>query len=79
MHGWGFAGFVSVSGVTSDIILGPLLGFDLGLEFWQVCIISLCWVIYSKAESYIREPLPSILSGSLFGLGFFWLLSRTFT
>ena len=79
VHGLGFAGFLSETGVTSDNILWPLLGFNLGLEFGQVCIISLCWVIYSKAESYIREPLPSILSGSLFGLGFFWLLTRTFT
>tara|TARA_B110000003_G_scaffold88788_1_gene90837 strand:+ start:5383 stop:6600 length:1218 start_codon:yes stop_codon:yes gene_type:complete len=79
VHGLGFAGFLSEAGMASESVLWPLLGFNLGLEFGQICIIFLCWIIYSKAEHFIEEPLPSILSGSLFGLGFFWFLTRTFT
>jgi hypothetical protein len=77
-HGLGFAGFLSETGMTTNNILWPLLGFNLGLEFGQVCIISLCWIIYYFTKSLIKEPLPSIVSGSLFGLGFFWFLTRTF-
>jgi len=79
VHGLGFAGFLSETGMTSSNILWPLLGFNLGLEFGQICIISSCWIIYYYAKSLIKEPLPSILSGGLFGLGFFWFLTRTFT
>ena len=79
VHGLGLAGFLSDAGMASESVLWPLLGFNLGLEFGQICIIFICWIIYSKAEHFIEEPLPSILSGSLFGLGYFWFLTRTFT
>ena len=79
IHGLGFAGFLRDSGIENTGILWPLLGFNLGLEFGQLCIIVLVWVIFRKTKHLIKEPIPSIASGGLFGIGFYWLIFRTFT
>jgi hypothetical protein len=78
IHGLGFAGFLRDSGVVGNNIVKPLLSFNLGLEFGQLCIIALGWLIFRKTKHLIKEPLPAISSGALFGIGFYWLILRTF-
>jgi len=79
IHGLGFAGFLMDTGIVGSNLLWPLLGFNLGLEFGQIGIVTLSWIIYHHFKGLIREPLPSLVSGGLFGLGFFWFMTRTFT
>ncbi len=79
IHGLGFAGFLKDTGIENTDILWPLLGFNLGLEFGQLCIIVTVWVVFRKIKYLIKEPIPSIASGGLFGIGFYWLILRTFT
>ena len=79
IHGLGFAGFLKDSGIENTDILWPLLGFNLGLEFGQLCIIATVWIIFRRIKHLIKEPIPSIASGGLFGIGFYWLILRTFT
>jgi hypothetical protein len=67
------------TGIVGSNLLWPLLGFNLGLEFGQIGIVTLSWIIYHHFKGLIREPLPSLVSGGLFGLGFFWFMTRTFT
>ena len=38
LHGLGFAGFLKDSGIDNENILLPLLSFNIGLEFGQLCI-----------------------------------------
>ena len=78
IHGLGFAGFLRDSGVVGNNIVKPLLSFNLGLEFGQLCIIALGWLVFSKTKHLINEPLPEISSGALFGIGFYWMILRTF-
>ena len=79
MHGLGFAGFLKDSGIDNENIILPLLSFNIGLEFGQLCIIFLAWLILFKTKNYIKEPLPSVASGGLFGIGFYWMILRTFS
>ena len=79
IHGLGFAGFLMDTGIVGSNLLWPLLGFNLGLEFGQIGIVTLSWIIYHHFKGLIRKPLPSLVSGGLFGLGFFWFITRTFT
>ena len=78
IHGLGFAGFLRDSGVVGNNIIAPLLSFNLGLEFGQIGIIILVWLIFKKTKHIINEPLPAISSGALFGIGFYWMIMRTF-
>jgi len=78
IHGLGFAGFLMDTGIVGSNLLWPLLGFNLGLEFGQIGIVTLSWILYHHFKGFIREPLPSLVSGGLFGLGFFWFMTRTF-
>ena len=78
IHGLGFAGFLRDSGVEGNNIVPPLLSFNLGLEFGQLCIIALGWLVFRKTKHLINEPFPAISSGALFGIGFYWMILRTF-
>ena len=78
IHGLGFAGFLRDSGVVGNNIIAPLLSFNLGLEFGQIGIIILVWLIFKKTKHIINEPIPAISSGALFGIGFYWMIMRTF-
>ena len=79
LHGLGFAGFLKDSGIDNENILLPLLSFNIGLEFGQLCIIFFAWLILFKTKNYLKEPLPSVASGGLFGVGFYWMILRTFS
>ena len=78
IHGLGFAGFLRDSGVVGNNIIAPLLSFNFGLEFGQIGIIILVWLIFKKTKHIINEPIPAISSGALFGIGFYWMIMRTF-
>lgn len=82
VHGLGFASVLAVL-LPPDHVIGPLLGFNLGVELGQLVIVvialPLLWLAARElgAERYRRRVLPVLASGiSLVAIK--WLIERVF-
>jgi hypothetical protein len=79
IHGLGFAsGLRALLGAESSIVV-PLLGFNLGLEFGQVLIVSVIFLLGVLAERWlgiVRRDWVLVLSGAAAGIGLTLLLDR---
>lgn len=82
MHGLGFASVLQVS-LPPDHVIGPLLGFNLGVELGQLVIVMialpLAWLCARElgAERYRRRVMPA-LSIVIAALAIKWLIERAF-
>src|SRR5215831_1440480 len=82
VHGLGFASVLSVM-LPPDHVIGPLLGFNLGVEIGQLVIVMialpLAWLGARElgAERYRRGALPA-LSIAIALLAIKWLIERVF-
>jgi len=79
-HGFGFASVLSSMGISSTYMPLSLLGFNLGVEFGQVAIVSLAFPILfviSRRQFYTRYLLASgaIL---LIIISLYWFVERAF-
>ncbi len=79
IHGLGFAsGLRALLGAESSIAL-PLFGFNLGLEFGQILIVSVFFVAGLAADRWLRvrrRDWVLILSGAAAGIGLTLLIDR---
>lgn len=82
VHGLGFASVLQVI-LPPDHVIGPLLGFNLGVELGQLVIVAialpLAWLGARKlgAERYRRRVMPA-LSIAIAVLAIKWLIERAF-
>jgi HupE / UreJ protein len=82
VHGLGFASVLQVM-LPPDHIIGPLLGFNLGVEIGQLVIVlialPLAWLAARElgAERYRRGAMPA-LSIAIAALAIKWLIERVF-
>src|SRR5215475_12391268 len=80
VHGLGFASVLAVM-LPPDHVIGPLLGFNLGVEIGQLVIVMialpLAWLAARElgAERYRRGALP-VLSAVIAALAIKWLIER---
>jgi len=83
MHGLGFASVLRVT-LPPDHVIGPLLGFNLGVELGQLVIVvialPLAWLCARElgAERYRRRVMPA-LSIAIALIACKWLIERTFS
>ena len=81
LHGLGFASVLFDAGLPSAEIPLALLGFNLGLELGQLCVIAVAGVSYAAIHSAIpagwrgNRALAAYVIGSLAA---FWVIERTF-
>jgi hypothetical protein len=80
IHGFGFAGALSELGLPRGARLVSLLGFNLGVEAGQLClVIVILPVLYlaGRRPWYRRAAMPA-LSFAIAGLAGWWLYQRVF-
>ena len=81
VHGFGFGGYLSEIGLPSDRLLPALLGFNIGVELGQICIVVLFILLirtvglFKFSKKFLIEPL---IASSLISLGTYWFLVRIF-
>jgi hypothetical protein len=82
VHGFGFAGALLDGDFRPDNLLPALLGFNLGVEIGQLVVVvalgvALCLASRSRDGRW-AEAIAEAGTAAIAGLGFFWLVTRTF-
>jgi hypothetical protein len=79
LHGLGFASVLKakLEGVPRDGLLGPLLGFNVGVELAQIGVLGLAWILLWPLRGYLKQvqKYGSILIAVA---GLAWLVQRLF-
>ncbi len=81
LHGLGFAGVLSEIGIASGFFFTALISFNLGVEFGQICVILICFLLvgfWFRHKPWYRQriTIPGSLVVGAFGL--FWFVERVF-
>lgn len=77
IHGFGFAGFLMETGIRGTSLLGPLLGFNLGVEVGQLGLLFLAYLVFRLLRGHAERQLAPALAAGLCGIGVFWFISRS--
>ncbi len=80
VHGLGFAGVLSNLGIPKSEFWSTLIGFNLGVEFGQLAVISLAAALtvwFWRRPWYFKAVVVPI-SLAIAGVGLFWAIQRTF-
>ncbi|MEM7276876.1 MAG: HupE/UreJ family protein [Pseudomonadota bacterium] len=79
-HGFGFAGFLSLSGISGAALIVPVLSFNLGVEAGQLCLLGIALIVVALAQKQLartwRQASATIFALFLVAIGSFWLFSR---
>ena len=79
VHGFGFASALKDAGLAKGALVGPLVGFNVGVEIGQLCIVA---VVLPLAWSlrHTRSYRGAFAAGSLAiaGVAGLWLVQRAF-
>jgi hypothetical protein len=79
VHGFGFAGVLSETGLPATHVAPALLGFNLGVEVGQLVVVAVGWL---ALRAWLTGPAPrrvaTIQWGStpVLAAGLYWFLSR---
>ncbi len=80
IHGLGFAGVLTEMQLSQKEFVHALIGFNLGVEIGQVCIILMAWFLlvnwFNKAWYRNRIVIP--LSTTIAIIAFYWTIQRIF-
>lgn len=78
VHGFAFAGLLGRSGLEGRDIVGPLLGFNLGVEAGQLLVLFPTLVMLRLPRSeQVRDRIERVLAWALVAAGMFWTTERT--
>lgn len=78
LHGFGFAGVLLELSLPEAGIAWSLLGFNLGVEAGQICMVLLIWPLLQWLR---RGEFPAVeaTAASVAGMGCYWFVLRLFT
>lgn len=77
IHGFGFAGFLTDSGVLGASLVVPLIGFNVGVELGQIAIIVVL-VVLARLSRPLTSPLcAQVVASSLCAAGVYWYVTRS--
>lgn len=79
VHGFGFAGFLMETGLLGTSLFVPLLGFNLGVEFGQLILVSVALLGGMLLRNRLPQIVPQLVAAGLCGIGVFWFVGRTLT
>ena len=81
LHGLGFASVLNEIGLQPENFISGLLGFNLGVEFGQLAVILICFLLvgfwFSK-KSYYRAYITNPASAAIAIIGAWWFVERVF-
>lgn len=77
IHGFGFAGFLMETGIRGASLLGPLLGFNLGVELGQLGLLFFAYLAFRLLSGRAQRQLAPVIAASLCGIGVFWFIGRS--
>jgi hypothetical protein len=80
IHGQGFAGALLEVGLSGEAFLVPLLSFNVGVEFGQICVVLLTLAVVSwlgRSEPRLKKA-TRLLCWGVAGVGFFVAVLRIF-
>lgn len=84
IHGFGFAGVLAghLEGFPRHALVGPLLGFNVGVELAQLCVLAAAMLVYQILTKLLpgprTEPIIRIGGSCLIALaGIGWMIDRT--
>ena len=78
VHGLGFAGALQELNLPATSLMVGLLGFNLGVEFGQIGVISLAWLAtrWLRREDLYRKLVAVPASVAIAGFGLWWTVQR---
>lgn len=79
LHGMGFAGVLSELGLPRSEFLPALIAFNVGVEFGQLSVIFVAWILLVKwvaMKSWYRNRVLIPLSVAIALMGAYWLVER---
>ncbi len=81
LHGLGFASVLNDIGLQPENFVSGLLGFNFGVEFGQLAVIIICFLLvgfwFSK-KSYYRTYITNPASAAIAIIGAWWFVERIF-
>lgn len=80
LHGMGFAGVLAEIGLPRSDFLTALLTFNLGVEFGQLAVIVLAYLligVWGKGKDWYRPRVVRPISLLIAAVGLFWTIERT--
>ena len=80
LHGMGFAGVLAEIGLPRSEFLTALLTFNLGVEFGQLAVIALAYLLigaWGKEKDWYRPRVVRPVSLLIAAVGFYWTIERT--
>jgi len=79
IHGLGFSNFLSATLIEGEQLFTPLLAFNLGLEFGQLLIVAIIFLINFVFLRLLNRPIRDwtlFISGIVTGLAFLLFLEK---
>lgn len=81
LHGLGFASVLGEFGLPQDQFIPALLGFNIGVELGQLCVIGLAWLcvgLWFGKKSWYRSRIAIPFSAAIALVGAWWFVERVF-
>ncbi len=79
LHGFGFAGALSETGLPQDAIPTALLFFNIGIEIGQIIFIVVILWLMSLIKKFTPKKYPYLVTGLAYSIGIiaaFWTIER---
>jgi hypothetical protein len=77
IHGLGFASALAELGLSRDVLVGALIGFNIGVELGQLAFVAVVMppLVWASRPGRLAR-LPQILSGVVVLIGIVWFVQR---
>ena len=66
LHGLGFASVLAQFGLPEQNFVPALIGFNIGVEIGQLCVIAVAWLCVMKARDYSDTGTRSAIAAALY-------------
>ena len=66
LHGLGFASVLAQFGLPAQNFVPALIGFNIGVEIGQLCVIAVAWLCVMKAREYSETGTRSVTAAALY-------------